>query len=199
MKILSYNVRGLGSTAKRKTIRDLVSKEQVDMLCIQETKLQLVDQRICAQVWGDSELEWQAIPAENRGGGILCVWKRGIFNMTDCIIKPGFIGLIGTWGDMTEASVIANVYSSCRLEDKRTMWRDLLEWKEHCPVTIWCLCGDFNSVRSEEERSGVSMNSGPQRREMAEFNRFIEEMGVLDIPLSGRKFTWYRPNGQAKS
>lgn len=38
MKIISLNVRGLGGTLKRKYLSDLVSKEQVDMVCLQEKK-----------------------------------------------------------------------------------------------------------------------------------------------------------------
>lgn len=38
-----------------------------------------------------------------------------------------------------------------------------------------------------------------QRREIAEFKNIIDEMELVDIPLSGRTYTWYRPNGQAQS
>ena len=36
-------------------------------------------------------------------------------------------------------------------------------------------------------------------REMREFNEFIEKAELMDIPMVGRKFTWYKPNGYAKS
>ncbi|XP_057436703.1 uncharacterized protein LOC130729089 [Lotus japonicus] len=199
MKIISYNVRGLGGTAKRRLLRGLISKEQVDMICIQETKLEAVNVSICTQIWGDCDYEWQACPAVNRGGGLLCVWKRGVFHMQECYSGPGFMGLVGNWGNMLELSVIVNIYSPCRIEEKRSMWQHLVDWKNSNTASLWCLGGDFNSVRSEDERRGITVNSGPQRRDMVEFNRFIEEMEVLDLPLSGRKYTWVRPNGQAQS
>jgi len=43
MNIISYNVRGLGRGVKWATIRRLVKKYQLDMLCIQETKKEQVD------------------------------------------------------------------------------------------------------------------------------------------------------------
>ncbi|XP_057418110.1 uncharacterized protein LOC130712288 [Lotus japonicus] len=199
MKIVSYNVRGLGSSAKRRIIRELLVKEQIDMMCVQETKLESVDVGDCTQMWRDSELEWKALPVVNKGGGLLCIWKRDTFHLLECVLGHGFIGLVGTWGDMSETSAIVNIYSSCRLEEKRAMWRELVEWKNRSPISLWCLGGDFNSVRAEEERRGVATNIGSQRRDIAEFNRFIEEMELLDLPLSGRKYTWYRPNGQAQS
>jgi len=35
--------------------------------------------------------------------------------------------------------------------------------------------------------------------EIQSFNKFIEESSLVDIPLVGRKFTWYKPNGTMKS
>lgn len=35
--------------------------------------------------------------------------------------------------------------------------------------------------------------------EIEEFNLFIESMELFDIPLLGRKFTWFRPNGLSMS
>ena len=36
-------------------------------------------------------------------------------------------------------------------------------------------------------------------REMRDFNEFIGKAELMDIPMVGRKFTWYKPNGTAKS
>jgi len=36
-------------------------------------------------------------------------------------------------------------------------------------------------------------------REIKGFNEFIEKSELVDIPLVGRKFTWYKPNGLVKS
>lgn len=97
-------------------LRELIAKHQIDMLLIQETKMEVLDLRICNQIWGDSGFEWQASPAINRGGGLLCVWKQGSFLLQDCVRGSAFIGLLGKWGDMVEDSVVVNVYSSCRIE-----------------------------------------------------------------------------------
>lgn len=95
MKIVSYNVRGLGSVPKRRVLRELVSKEQIDLLCVQETKLEELDVQLCSQVWGDTDFDWQATPAVNRGGGLLCIWKRGTFKLQQCVSGHGFLGLVG--------------------------------------------------------------------------------------------------------
>jgi len=38
MKIITYNIRGLGRGLKWASIRKLVKKERIDMLCLHETK-----------------------------------------------------------------------------------------------------------------------------------------------------------------
>ncbi|GKV23593.1 hypothetical protein SLEP1_g33302 [Rubroshorea leprosula] len=59
----------------------------------------------------------------------------------------------------------------------------------------WCLAGDFNAVRSIEERAGCRGMSA----EMREFDEFIHSADLIDLPLVGRKYTWYDSNGQYMS
>lgn len=52
-------------------------------------------------------------------------------------------------------------------------------------------------VRSPEERRGKG--SQDRSREMREFNEFIGNSNLVDLPLGRRKFTWYRDNVQSCS
>jgi hypothetical protein len=51
------------------------------------------------------------------------------------------------------------------------------------PVAI---VGDFNLVRSPRDKSNGNINSS----EAASFNGFINNLGLLEIPLLDRQFTW---------
>ncbi|XP_057458406.1 uncharacterized protein LOC130749124 [Lotus japonicus] len=199
MKMLSFNARGVGERAKRRVIRELVTQNQVEVLCIQETKIQRVDRRICSQLWGDSNFEWKAVQAINRGGGLVTVWNSSSFTIEECVEGRGFLGLIGTWKKSQQKCVLVNVYSPCDMAGKRALWSDLRAWRGTCQELAWCVAGDFNAVRDEEERRGVVGVSTSQRIEMQEFNAFIADMDLVDLPLAGRKFTWRRPNNQASS
>lgn len=55
----------------------------------------------------------------------------------------------------------------------------------------------FNEVKSTNERKGRSVYflGSISRR----FNEFIEEAGLVDVPLVGRKFTWSRLDGRCCS
>ena len=47
MNIVTYNVRGLGRGVKWAAIRRLIKKENVDMICIQETKKEIIEKTMC--------------------------------------------------------------------------------------------------------------------------------------------------------
>lgn len=57
--------------------------------------------------------------------------------------------------------------------------------------------GDFNSIKLPSERKGVDGNN--RGEEMEAFGEFIQEAGLIDLPLIGRKFTWYKSDGSAMS
>lgn len=40
LKLLSWNVRGVNDSSKRKIIKAFIRNQKVDLLCIQETKIQ---------------------------------------------------------------------------------------------------------------------------------------------------------------
>ena len=55
----------------------------------------------------------------------------------------------------------------------------------YCGVR-WCVVGDFNVVRSPDEKA----LRGRIIRSMRCFNNFIYVSGLFDPPLVGGKFTW---------
>lgn len=63
--------------------------------------------------------------------------------------------------------------------------------------SLWCVVGDFNSVLSALERKGVRARSFGL--DSMEFQNFVVDVGLVDLPLCGRRFTWYRSDGSAMS
>lgn len=65
MKLLSYNVRGVGGV-KWKFLKKLIMKEEVQFMCVQETKKEVINEEICHAMWGDAELQWVYQPTNNK-------------------------------------------------------------------------------------------------------------------------------------
>lgn len=60
-----------------------------------------------------------------------------------------------------------------------------------------CLCGDFNAVRNAEERWSQRGNSATY--DYHHFSHFIDDNGLIYLPLYGRRYTWFKRNGSAMS
>lgn len=76
-KILFWNVRGLNSKARQDSVRTLVDSEQkqIDIICLQETKMQVVDRGIILSILGGNFSEYVVLPSIGASGGILIAWK----------------------------------------------------------------------------------------------------------------------------
>ncbi|KAL8513736.1 hypothetical protein ACS0TY_013010 [Phlomoides rotata] len=66
MRILSYNVRGLGKKAKRMKVKEIIKKQNIDLCCIQETKMEEVSKLRCLGLWGNPNFEWAFRESEER-------------------------------------------------------------------------------------------------------------------------------------
>lgn len=58
MKILSWNVRGLGNLEWRMVIKDVLRNNKVQIALLQESKLSSMSDRIVGEVWGGRVLKW---------------------------------------------------------------------------------------------------------------------------------------------
>jgi len=96
-----------------------------------------------------------------------------------------------------EEFYLFNVYAPCDRITKQALWTSLSSRLLSMGRLNVCLCGDFNSVRSADERRSVR---GTQTLdEFAPFNEFIDECVLIDLPLCGRKFTWFKGDGRSMS
>lgn len=80
---------------------------------------------------------------------------------------------------------LTNVYGPCTPEGKR----DFIDWMKNIQMpddTDWLLVGDFNLTRSPEDKN----KPGGSISEMFMFNEAISILGLIDLPLQGKKYTW---------
>ncbi|GAU38725.1 hypothetical protein TSUD_396540 [Trifolium subterraneum] len=139
----------------------------------QETKLKFVDEGLCHFLLGNA-----------------------VFSFCG----PGFVGVCLEWGVARSRCFVVNVYSKCSFAEKRILWSNLVNHRRNLLGDVWCVVGDFNAVLDpSERRGGVGQSAMRIDREMREFGEFISLMNLLDLPLLGRRFTWFQPNGGAVS
>ena len=76
LKLLSWNVRGLNDPKKREILRNWLCNWKVDVVCLQETKLDKVDWRLIQNIWGNRYVAWEVLNAVNTVGGVLLLWDK---------------------------------------------------------------------------------------------------------------------------
>ncbi|XP_068504674.1 uncharacterized protein [Phaseolus vulgaris] len=65
------------------------------------------------------------------------------------------------------------------------MWGEINGFRSNQLSKAWCVIGDFNSVRRQEERKSM-ISVTDYSREIKGFNEFIEKSELVDIPLNDR-------------
>ena len=87
-KVLCWNVRGLNSEPRQRSVREKISESQCAVACLQETKLSdcphSLIRRICL-VGFDQFID---SPLRGASGGILTVWRSDVFKGALIEVKP---------------------------------------------------------------------------------------------------------------
>ncbi|XP_028086229.1 uncharacterized protein LOC114287150 [Camellia sinensis] len=184
MKIMSWNVRGLGRAEKRRRVRQVIQDRKVDVLLLQETKKSSVDEMFVRSVWPWERMAFMAVDSDGSAGGLLSIWNTEVFQLKECCGHRNFLLLSGVTLNSFEC-VFLNVYGPNDVSKRAELWATFgnIRTSFHRP---WCMGGDFNVIRNIEDRRGCARRD----RGMVEFNNFIDQMELVEIPLLGRRFTW---------
>ena len=109
-----------------------------------------------------------------------------------------FLMLEGRCANSNQKMFVVNIYAPCDLAGKRLLWDVLRQLRVSNPPGLWCFMGDFNSIRSQDERLSLSQRSADTLG-ISAFNQWILDMELQEIKCAGSSFTWIRPNGSVKS
>ena len=86
MKILSWNIRGSGSSTKRRAIKKVICKVNPDLVVLQEVKRESIDRSFVAGIWRSSFKEWVLLPSIGRLGGILIIWDVRSLKVNESLV-----------------------------------------------------------------------------------------------------------------
>lgn len=71
IKILSWNVREVNDRNKRKLIKTLIRTQNVDLVCLQETKMTEMSLGVVRSLGVGRFLEWGALDARGAAGEVV--------------------------------------------------------------------------------------------------------------------------------
>ena len=184
LKILSWNVRGANDSSKRKIIKNYIRDQMVDLICIQETKIQAMSEDIVRSLGTRRFIDWRALNVEGATGGILICWDKRALDIMDW--EEGQFTLSYRFKIVENGAcwVFMGVYGPFTKVDREGMWEEFGAirglWDDP-----WCLGGDFNITLFQRERSSQRRISSAMRR----FAETANDLGLVDLPLQGGEFT----------
>ncbi|KAJ9548105.1 hypothetical protein OSB04_020648 [Centaurea solstitialis] len=157
--------------------------------------LKSIDSSLIKAFWGNQAVDFEALDARGKSGGIILTWNPTFFQKMFCIKGDYFLVVWGNWTGKDTLCGFINVYAPHSASKKKELWSKLLDVITTHKEVAWVIFGDFNEVRRPEERKGtVFTYSGAKA-----FNEFIHNGGLSEIRSGGRNFTRYSKDGSKLS
>lgn len=128
---------------------------------------------------------FEFLPSIGAYGWCITIWKSSKFTGTVSFMNEYSLSAELTSSQTGLKWILTNVYGPCEHERKP----QFIEWLKNIEMsneTDWLILGDFNLIRSPENRNKPGGNSS----EMFLFNEAISSLGLVEIPLKGGKYTW---------
>ncbi|KAH7685642.1 DNase I-like protein [Dioscorea alata] len=190
MNIVSWNVRGLGRSAKRFLVKDLLSLHLADVCCLQESKLEVISSAMWREIGGSRLNQLFYCPARGSAGGIVIGWNDTI--LKGDLVKVGEFSLTVDFCSSYDHTRwrCTSVYGPTVRSQKLDFWTELRTCVAD-PSVPWLICGDFNSIFAVGDKSSGT----PNLEDIRQAGNFMNEFGLHEPCSSGKHFTW--TNGQA--
>lgn len=182
--IMSWNVRGLNTPARRSVIRDTAHAHKIAILCIQETKIDCWSTYLAREVGGSWLDQCIVLPAIGTRGGAAIFWNSstvtaqshsiGHFSITAKVLIGGTN--IDYW--------LTTVYGPSDEERKDDF---LAEISRIAPPTRqpWLINGDFNIIYEGRDKNNSNIN----RRIIGKFRAALDAGSLREIKCKNRRFT----------
>ncbi|CAM8974802.1 unnamed protein product [Rhodiola kirilowii] len=195
MHLVSWNIRGVNGRKKQQAIQNLRRKHRMDMLFIQESKMAKHEGRVVSTWWGGDKICWRSADAVGSSGGLVTIWDPEFLQIRSEHLGRRFILIQGSikCNNIPVLFNFVNVYAPLGENEKLALWEELASLKDTFKGE-WVVGGDFNSFLGEEERRGSAFNS----KDASLFHDFVQAMGLVDMPLRGRRFTWGNKLGASR-
>ncbi|XP_016168464.1 uncharacterized protein LOC107611009 [Arachis ipaensis] len=168
-------------------VKDLKRKYSLNMLGLVETKRQLVTRFNILKIWGNGCVGWEYVGSDSASGQSLLMWDDGFFKMRNCYKVERWLCVEGILSETSINCAFFLVYGAHTRDEKLVVWKELSYVAGLFQRPSYFL-GDFNEITQVEERRGSDgLPSTTQ-----DFKDWINDMGLVELPITDRKFTWFR-------
>lgn len=79
--IMSWNVRGLNSSARHSAVSEMATSHRLGLLCLQETKIESWSPALVRDIGGSALEGCAVLPADGTRGGAAIFWDKALLNV----------------------------------------------------------------------------------------------------------------------
>ncbi|KAD4179777.1 hypothetical protein E3N88_28368 [Mikania micrantha] len=166
-----FKPQGVGDLRKANWVRNIKSANGVHFISIQETKYQEVPNFFINKLWGRNQFCYEGVSANGLSGGLFSIWDPSVFSFVEAIKHQNFMIIKGSLRSSGDIWNVVNIYAPNDPGARRDLWTTIIQYKNSMNG-FWVLMGDFNDVRTFEER----LNSEFIEANARAFNEFIHMM-----------------------
>lgn len=156
-----------------------------DVVCLQETKKDSFDTTFLKKICPASIDSFEFLPSVGASRGILVAWKSAMFDGEQTFCNEFAISVQLTSKHDRSSWVITSVYGPYTPEGK-IVFTNWLKNFQSSVNSNWMILGDFNLIRKPEDRN----KPGGDLAEMFRFNSAISSLGLNEVKLQGKRYTW---------
>ncbi|CAN1301344.1 hypothetical protein LINPERPRIM_LOCUS24921 [Linum perenne] len=182
MTILAWNCRGLDKTFTSKELRKLVRSCSPNFIFLCETLIP--KNRTVKKLKSLGFFNCEIMIGDEAPRGLALAWRSSI-NASIHFILP--FAICVCWKINNDLRVyLVGVYLSNLIQIRSRQFEKITSELLGISDPIACF-GDFNALCSFEEKEG---GNPINRRSLADFNAFINDLRLIDIGFTGPAFTW---------
>ena len=185
MRIANWNVSGLGDPDKCSLVKDALLSSRSNVVCLQETKLQVVDKMKAASFLPSNHKSFIYLPACGTAGGLLVAWDDSVLHGSEIAKHRFSISISFQTTSNNDSFVLSTVYAPCE-EEERDDFFAIMNQTTQQVTGPWIILGDFNLICFSHEKNKRSF----RQREADAFNSTINALALIELPLLDRRFTW---------
>lgn len=183
--IFVWNVRSLNSRARRDVVREFVSQERASVVCLVETKLDVLSPTLATDLMG-SAFDYVCLPSDGASGGIVVAWARDSWSVSTTTCRQFSVTTnLEPSGSSGQSWSLAVVYGPV-LEGRKPDFLAELRSVHAASNNALLITGDFNMIYQAADKNNDRLNLSSMRR----FRRTLDALGVQELYLHGRLFTW---------
>jgi len=152
MKVMFWNVRGLGKPHRRSLVRKHILSDNLEVVALQETIKQNFDDWELKELAGNQDFTWFWSPSKGHSGGMMIGVNRERLEVEDCIYENFFMGVLVRDRISNYRFWVINVCGPAQHSLSKDFLVDLSSFCNDLSLPMM-MGRDFNLIRSNKDRN----------------------------------------------